>query len=97
MPTLLTIIEQDRKTGALSIQDGFRTAFLLCREGRVVSARIEVRCINDGEEAVYDMLGITDGEFDFEPRPVGKDLGNIDKSVQYLLMEGLRRQDEAKS
>jgi len=96
LPTLLTILDMERRSGLLLIQRGKTLGRLHVREGRVVRARIEGarRSGATGAEAVYEMLGWSDGQFELWQAVVeGRD--EVGSSTTFLLMEGARRTDES--
>jgi response regulator RpfG family c-di-GMP phosphodiesterase len=92
LPDLVQILAQGRKTGKLAIRgkDG-RNGEIHFLEGRVANALFAGR---QGEEAFYGMLSIQEGEFaldpDFKPPAVV-----MEGSAESLLLEGMRRLDEA--
>jgi hypothetical protein len=96
LPTVLTILDMERRSGLLLIQRRGTLGRLHVREGRVVRARIEgVRNGQaTGAEAVYQMLGWPDGQFELWQAVVeGRD--EVGESTTFLLMEAARRSDEA--
>jgi hypothetical protein len=97
LPTLLTILDMERRSGLLLIQRQGTLGRLHVRDGRVVRARIEARRgvagQGTGVEAVYQMLGWPDGQFELWQAVVeGRD--EVGASTTFLLMEGARRADE---
>jgi hypothetical protein len=100
LPTLLTILDMERRSGLLLIQRQKTLGRLHVREGRVVRARIEGASRTTrsggatGAEAVYEMLGWPDGQFELWQAVVeGRD--EVGASTTFLLMENARRSDEA--
>jgi hypothetical protein len=98
LPTLLTILDMERRSGLLLIQRQGTLGRLHVREGRVVRARIEGARRGAGQgsgaEAVYQMLGWADGQFElWQAQVEGRD--EVGASTTFLLMEGARRADEA--
>jgi hypothetical protein len=105
LPTLLTILDMERRSGLLLIQRQKVLGRLHVREGRVIRARIEGgrrgqgqredRDQSTGAEAVFAMLGWPDGQFELWQAVVeGRD--EVGESTTFLLMEGARRADEAR-
>lgn len=109
LPTLLTILDMERRSGLLLIQRQRMLGRLHVREGRVIRARIEGGRRGQGDgasdrggggqwsgaEAVYQMLGWPDGQFELWQAVVeGRD--EVGESTTFLLMEGARRSDEAR-
>jgi Domain of unknown function (DUF4388) len=100
LPTLLTILDMERRSGLLLIQRQKTLGRLHVREGRVVRARIEGAGRGKageggtGAEAVYEMLGWPDGQFELWQAVVeGRD--EVGSSTTFLLMENARRNDES--
>jgi hypothetical protein len=97
LPTLLTILDMERRSGLLLIQRKGTLGRLHVREGRVVRARIEGGKRGDagtGAEAVYEMLSWPDGQFELWQAVVeGRD--EVGANTTFLLMESARRTDEA--
>lgn len=99
LPTLLTILDMERRSGLLLIQRQGTLGRLHVREGRVVRARIEGAGRGEGNgsgvEAVYQMLAWPDGQFELWQAVVeGRD--EVETSTMFLLMEAARRSDEAR-
>jgi hypothetical protein len=97
LPTLLTILDMERRSGLLLIQRHKTLGRLHVREGRVVRARIEGARKGEGwtgADAVYEMLGWSDGQFELWQAVVeGRD--EVGSSTTFLLMESARRTDES--
>ena len=100
LPTLLTILDMERRSGLLLIQRQKLLGRLHVREGRVVRARIEGAGRarsgegSTGAEAVYEMLAWPDGQFELWQAVVeGRD--EVGSSTTFLLMENARRSDES--
>lgn len=91
LPDLVQVLSQGRKTCALRIQSPTGNGEIHFLEGRLVDVIYKDQ---EGEEAFYDMLHITDGRFavDAEFRPERE---TIKLSAESLLLEGMRRLDEA--
>jgi hypothetical protein len=97
LPTLLTILDMERRSGLLLIQRRGTLGRLHVREGRVVRARIEGARNGQGSgiEAVFQMLGWADGQFELWQAVVeGRD--EVGESTTFILIEGARRADEAR-
>ncbi len=89
---LIQMLELNRKSGAMQIDDANEIGWLLFDKGKIVDAYYGDIT---RENAVYRILFLTDGEFNIKfKKIVGERRINID--TQTLLMEGLRLQDEAK-
>jgi Domain of unknown function (DUF4388) len=98
LSTLLTILEMERRTGILVLQRRRQLGRLHVRDGQIIRARIEGQGRQSGAEAVYQMLAWQGeaGQFELWQAEVeGAD--EIRQRIAYLLMEGMRRMDEAQS
>ena len=98
LPTLLTILDMERRSGLLLIQRQGTLGRLHIREGRVVRARIEGgrrgEGAGSGVEAVYAMLAWPEGQFElWQAQVEGRD--EVGTGTTFLLMEAARRADEA--
>ena len=91
LPDLVQVLSQGRKTGALKIQSSGGSGEIHFLEGRLVNVIYKGQ---EGEEAFYEMLHIKDGQFQVDAafRPE-REL--IKVSAESLLLEGMRRLDEA--
>jgi len=79
------------KTACVTVASNGREGRVWFRDGAVAHARVgEER----GEEAFYELLGWRAGRFFIEHGSTTQ-RQTIDKDTMYLLMEGLRRDDEA--
>jgi two-component system OmpR family response regulator len=93
LPSVLTVLEMEHKTGLLLVERGHESGRAFIREGRVIRAAVEPSGLT-GSAAVYALLFWQEGAFDF----LAGDVGGVDEiqtSTTYLLMEGARRYDEA--
>jgi two-component system, OmpR family, response regulator len=96
LPTLLTIVEMERRSGIFVISRGRQLGRLHVRDGRIIRASIEGSRRYSGEEAVYQILTWPDGQFELWMAAVqGRD--EIGQCTAFLLMEGMRRIDEAEA
>lgn len=95
LPDLLQLLGTSKKSGVLVVQSDDDVGRIFLRKGSVVFA-----AINDLEDvqpfkAVFRILTWTTGTFELEPLDEQQTIsGEIDASVQELLMEGLRQIDE---
>lgn len=87
---LLQTIEISRKSGTIQLTTDLGQATLWFRDGGVIDAEMGRLT---GENAVYRLLGINDGLFEVEFKPVNRSQV-ITVGTQALLMEGMRRVDE---
>jgi two-component system, OmpR family, response regulator len=70
LSTLLTLLEMERRSGALVIAQGTHKpgrGKLILRGGRVIAARLAGSSRAAGRAAVYQMLGWRSGRFGFTP------------------------------
>jgi DNA-binding response OmpR family regulator len=90
-PGLLQMCHLSRLSGVVSIGSGEREAEIRFRQGEPVGAKVGDL---EGEAAIYEILGWTEGHFSFAPGEpgTGEPLGD---GLNQLLLEGCRRLDEA--
>ena len=94
LATLLTMVEMERRSGLLVMSRPRQLGRLHIRDGHIIRAEVEGLRRQNGEEAVYQMLTWPDGQFEMWHTEVeGRD--EIRHRTTYLLMEGMRRLDEA--
>lgn len=91
LPEVIQIFGNGRKTGRLSIASDGKRGEVFFNEGMVYDASYEGL---EGAEAVYAMLSLVDGEFFLDPS-VTREENKIGMSAEGLLLEGMRRLDEA--
>jgi hypothetical protein len=95
LSTILTILEMERRSGLLVVKRARQTVRIEVREGQAVRARFEAARRPSGAEAVYEALAWPDGQFQlFAVKVAGRD--EIGLRTTFLLMEGMRRIDEAR-
>ena len=83
------------KTGKLSLTLPEGAAELVFREGDLVHARYNGQ---EGQEAFFSILSESDGRFQFHPKLPEEDKGRpVLGTFMEMLLEGLRRMDEAGS
>ncbi len=87
---LIQTIEISRKTGTISLGTELGDATVWFREGTIIDAEMGRL---QGGPAIYRLLGLSDGHFDVEFKPVNRHQV-IKESTQGILMEGMRRVDE---
>jgi DNA-binding response OmpR family regulator len=95
LPTVLTTLEMDRKTGVLVIAlDELRTKarLELCR-GKLVRASLDDRPAPANAELVYSLIPCVAGKFDFRPKAIDP-ADEIQTPISSLILEGARRADE---
>jgi hypothetical protein len=96
LSTVLTILEMERRTGLLVVRRGRQTVRLEVRGGQVVRARCEGVRQPAGADAVYLALGWPTGQFQLFDVRVTTGRDEIGLRTAFLLMEGMRRLDEAR-
>jgi CRP/FNR family transcriptional regulator, cyclic AMP receptor protein len=95
VPELLQALNMAQKTGILTLALPGGTARILMRDGQLIQARYgEVA----GQEAVFNVLREKRGDFKFKPGlpPKEMDTPKIGEFM-FLLMEGMRRLDDAEA
>jgi hypothetical protein len=95
LPTLLTIVEMERRSGILILQRPRQLGRLHLREGQIIRARVEGAKRQSGPEAIYQLVSWPEGQFELWLAEVeGRD--EVGGPTAFLVMEGLRRMDEAR-
>ena len=91
LPDVVQILFHSRKSGRLSVVSGEKKGEIQFSEGWIFDA---VYADQRGEEAFYEMLNLSTGHFELDPnfRPTEQ---LIQASPESLLLEGMRRMDEA--
>jgi DNA-binding response OmpR family regulator/TolA-binding protein len=87
---LLQTIEISRKSGTIEFETDLGQAMVWFRDGRVIDAQMGRL---QAEAVIYRLLGLSDGAFEVEFKPINR-IAAIEDSTQSLLMEGMRRVDE---
>ena len=88
---LIQMMELGRKSGIIHFHnEQRRNGSIYFRNGQIIDAELGRQ---QGETAVYRMLGWSDGNFEVEFRAIRRN-DVIDRPNQALLMEGMRRVDE---
>jgi hypothetical protein len=85
------ILHQGRKTGALELVSEGEQGTIFFKDGSIVDA--SWRGLR-GEDAFYAVVGVSRGEFTIDPT-VAPPEKVIQASPEMLLLEGMRRLDEA--
>jgi len=94
LPDLLQLFGTSRKSGVLLLRTPTSTGTIYLDGGKIRYARIEGADHLRPLPAVYRMLGWTIGHFELEPPRQSSFDETVDASVQEVLMEGFRLQDE---
>ncbi len=90
LPDVVQILYHGRKSGKLSIISAGKRGEILFSEGQIFNATFGSK---EREEAFYDMLSLTTGDFELDPN-VRPDQQLIQMNPESLLLEGMRRLDE---
>jgi hypothetical protein len=102
LPTLLTILDMERRSGLVVVERPGLLGKLHVREGRVIRAALDrigsaaasASAERAGAEAVYEMLGWSVGRFElWQTQVEGRD--EVGESTTFLLIEGAHRADRA--
>jgi Domain of unknown function (DUF4388) len=90
LPDIIQLVSVSGKTGVFVLTSANQTGEIFLRDGEIVHAVVGSI---QGEEAVYELAILQEGEFVFKPGVDTKDR-TIRKSNTNLLMEAARRIDE---
>ncbi|MFO0614481.1 MAG: DUF4388 domain-containing protein [Polyangiaceae bacterium] len=91
LPDMVQILFHGRKSCALRIQSKKGNGEIHFSEGQLVDARFGA---SRGEDAVYQMLSLKEGDFQIDPNAAAPSQRTINVSPEALLLEGMRRVDE---
>lgn len=83
----------NRYSGCLIVENRNKNGMIYFREGEVVHAEQDQLT---GEEAFYTIMGWVGGTFKSEPK-ISTTVRTIEQSTGFLILEALRRMDEAKN
>ncbi|HJK93720.1 MAG TPA: DUF4388 domain-containing protein [Polyangiaceae bacterium LLY-WYZ-15_(1-7)] len=91
LPDVIQILSNGRKGGRLTVRSKGKSGEVHFRDGAIWDARFGGE---RGEEAFYALLVLEDGEFELDPafQPTER---KIEAATESLLLEGMRRFDEA--
>lgn len=89
--TLIQMMEQNQKTGLLTVTNDRTEAILYFHEGQIIDA---VLGSHGGETAVYQLIGWEEGHFEFEQQSIDMK-PRIKSTTAHIILEGLRLLDEA--
>lgn len=93
LPSLLTLMEMEKKSGIMVVRNGDTTARLYMRDGRVIAARVDGADTPANQECVFLVLSWNKGAFEFIPSDIEM-VDEVKASTTHLLMEAARLQDE---
>ena len=95
LPSLLVMLEMERKSGILVVEADEGTARFFLRKGYVIRAEVDdPEDPLSGATAVYEALDWRQGQFEFLIGDVGG-VDEIQATTTFLLMEAARRVDES--
>ena len=92
LPELVQALDLNKKTGKLSVVSDRGRGAMMIRDGQIAAAEIGAL---KGEDAVYEMLVLEAGFFEFESGEIVCER-EIETKTNQLLMEAFRRIDESK-
>lgn len=90
---IIQILATSGKTARIALMRGAEEGAIWLREGTIVHAEFGDE---QGEEAFYRVIGWNEGEFQIETGAIAP-LETIDAGYESLVLEGLRRLDEARA
>ena len=90
LPDIIQFLSGAGKTGVLHLVFGSEEGSIYLESGRIKHAIYDYLA---GQEAVYELLRLTRGNFDFEPG-IDSDTSSVTGNNTNLLIEAARRKDE---
>jgi hypothetical protein len=94
LPSLLTMFENERKSGQLSVTREHLVAFIDVVEGRIIRARSnEIDATS--HEIIMSVLDWKDGYFELSSGSAAQVKPELETTITHLLLEHARRSDEA--
>lgn len=90
LPDVIQFLSGASKTGVLRLTSSQQEGVIYLQNGRITHATSDDQV---GEEAVYTLVLLAKGRFDFEP-DVTTDDSTVNRSNTNLLIEATRRKDE---
>ena len=94
MPSLLTMFEQERKSGQLSVTRDQSVAWIDFVEGKIVRAR-STEIDSDSRAVIMNVLDWEAGYFELSAGTPSPAKPELEGSVTHLLLEHARIRDEA--
>lgn len=97
LPSILSLVDMERKTGmlVLILEPGKEKARLQFVDGRVVRAAYDKRDRPKNAELIYELLGRTEGKFEFRNVMI-ESTDEVHSPTAHLLLEGARLIDEGR-
>jgi DNA-binding response OmpR family regulator len=94
LPSMLSLVEMERRTGVLTLVCDDELATLYLRDGAVVRIDLSARHAHkQGIDRFFHVLGWTRGQFELAASEVTAD-DQIELKTSYVLLEHARRRDE---
>jgi DNA-binding response OmpR family regulator len=94
LSSLLTMFEQEKKSGQLAVTRDQLVAWIDFVDGRIVRAR-STELASDSHAVLLHMLDWQDGYFELSAGPPVAMAPDFDATVTHLLLDHARRRDEA--
>ena len=91
LPDVVQVLSNGRKSGRLVLRAGGQSGEVWFKDGAIWDATFGA---HSREDAFYAMLALTDGDFELDPGQAPS-TRRIEASTESLLLEGMRRLDEA--
>ncbi|MEO0323307.1 MAG: HD domain-containing phosphohydrolase [Myxococcota bacterium] len=91
LPDVVQVLSNGRKSGRLVLRAGGQSGEVWFKDGAIWDASFGGKT---RENAFYAMLALTDGDFELDPSQ-SPSTRRIEASTESLLLEGMRRLDEA--
>jgi response regulator RpfG family c-di-GMP phosphodiesterase len=91
LPDIVQVLHQGRKSGAVGVRSEGQSGAVYFEDGAIVDCTCGT---TRGDQAFYDLVGISKGAFTIDPK-ARTDERTIQVSAEMLLLEGMRRLDEA--
>ena len=97
LPTVLTTLEMDRKSGVLVVvADELKAkARLEVQQGMLVRASLDGKTVPANADLIYALIPCVKGKFDFRPKIITA-ADEIRTPMSSLILEGARRADEVR-
>lgn len=92
LPDLLQVFSLNKKSGVLKIKNKDSESSIYLRNGEIIHATTGKVF---GEKAIYRLLGVSEGDFIFQPDVMSEQI-SVRASIDNILMEGMRQLDESK-
>ena len=94
LPSMLSLVEMERRTGVLTLLRDDEMATLYLREGAVVRIDLGARVGElTARERFFEVLGWTHGQFEFAAADVTNE-DQVNLRTSYMLLEYARLRDE---